>query len=430
MEDTRPADRTTAIPDVPTAPPRPGSGRLWLTAAVIAGATALVAYGLSALRPSLPSVLPDYGDWIGGYYRIGSFLRWIVADGTESEYAKTELSGLGMILGAWLAHCIQQRRKGGRWQGFAISYGTGLWPWGAGSAAMGMIASNLAWGWTVPATGAWQPTFAPFVSVPPAVVLVYGAGWAVSLTGAALGVLLTTPVALLAVNYVCVPLGLPGVVGATTGMWASALIGFAVCRVLPWMPRPLAAEEPRPEREPEEPRPEREKDSPAPAAEHAGERQGPVWVARRVLADFSEAQFYGNEWASVGLLLGTLFAFLLNPMLPAAGGLWPQVLASQVLTGAVAVVLWRSGWSKAGWYPSFVPVVSVAPATVLAYGGSVQSVVVGAVFGAVAAPPLAAAIGNRMPAHFHPFIGNVVSMTVCCATFVPLLALLPGFTTS
>lgn len=432
MEDTRPAGSATAISGAPTAPSRPGSSLLWLTAAVLAGAAALVAYGLVALRPSLPSVLPDYGDWIGGYYRIGSFLRWIIADGTESPYAKTELSGLGMILAAWLAHSIQQRRKGGHWQGFAISYGTGLWPWVAGSAAIGLIASNLAWGWTVPATGTWQPTFVPFVSVPPAVVLVYGAGWAVSLTGAALGVLLTTPVALLAVNYVCVPSGLPGVVGATTGMWVSALIAFAVCRVLPWMPRPPAADEP-PEVA-EQPRPEREMDAPAVAAapETAGpaeERQGPVWVARRVLADFSEAQFYGNEWASAGLLLGTLLAFLLNPMLPAAGGLWPQVLAAQVLTGAIAVVLWRSGWRK-GWYPSFVPVVSVAPAAVLAYGGSVQSIVVGAVLGAVLSPPLAAAIGARMPAHFHPFIGNVVSMAVCCATIVPLLALLPGFTAS
>jgi len=47
-------------------------------------------------------------------------------------------------------------------------------------------------------------------------------------------------------------------------------------------------------------------------------KQGPAWVARRVLADFTEAQFYGTELASAGLIGGTLLAFLLNPS-PALG---------------------------------------------------------------------------------------------------------------
>ena len=392
---------------------------LWLTALALAGAVALAAWGLTALAPSLPSVLPDYADWIDGYYRIGSFLRWLLADGTESPYAKTALSGVGMIGAAWLVHLAQRRRPGGRWQGFALSYGTGLWPWVAGSALLGLLASNLIWGWTVPFTGAWQPTFVPFVSVPPAIVLIYGAGWAVALTGAAFGALLATPVALLVVDHVSNPLGLPGVVGATTGMWVGALLAFLLCRHLPWMPRPLSAREPL-EDAPEAPT------APEAATAPTQERRGPAWVARRMLADFSEAQFYGNEWAGAGLLLGTLLAYLLNPQLPASDGLWPQVLAAQALTAALSVVLWRSKW-KDGWYPSFVSVVSVAPATALAYGGSVQSIVAGAVLGAVICPPLAAAIGRRMPADFHPFIGNVVSMTVSVAVLVPLLGLCPGF---
>src|SRR5947209_11386760 len=35
--------------------------------------------------------------------------------------------------------------------------------------------------------------------------------------------------------------------------------------------------------------------------------------------------------------------------------------ARQVLTAAVAVALWPRQWATHGWYPTFVPVVSIAP---------------------------------------------------------------------
>jgi hypothetical protein len=43
------------------------------------------------------------------------------------------------------------------------------------------------------------------------------------------------------------------------------------------------------------------------------------------------------------------------------------------------------------------------------------------------APPVAAAISARLPKTFHPFIGNVASMSICTALIVPPLGLLPGF---
>jgi hypothetical protein len=64
---------------------------------------------------------------------------------------------------------------------------------------------------------------------------------------------------------------------------------------------------------------------------------------------------------------------------------------------------------------------------VLTYGPTIQAVITGAVFGALAGPPLAAWIAKRLPADYHPFIGNVVSMTICTAVAIPLLGLLPGF---
>ncbi|WP_407773777.1 hypothetical protein [Mycobacterium sp.] len=269
-------------------------------------------------------------------------------------------------------------------------------------------------GWTIDVSGVWQPTFVPFASVPPAVVLIYGPRRSVVLTGAILGAGLTTPIALIAVNFGCRPLGLPNVIGATTGMWASALIAFALCRHLPWMPTPTVTV------------PRCHAVLPHCFVDTAA--QGPMWLGRRMLADFTDAQFIGNEWASGGLLLGTVISYLLNPALAGTvGQLLPRLVGGQILTAALAVTLWHRQWASYGWYPTFVPVVSIAPAVILAFGGTLQSIVAGAVLGALIGPPLAAAVARRLLIDFHPFIGNVVSMASGTAIVVTALSVLPGF---
>ncbi|MGW4490382.1 hypothetical protein ACWEOE_42105 [Amycolatopsis sp. NPDC004368] len=382
-----------AAHDMTTQLPAPLSR--WLAGVALVTVTAVLACLLSAVRGSLPHVLPGYQVVQPG------FLRWYLGDMTEAQSFTTELGGLGLLAGGWIAHAVTTRRTG-----FPIAGGSGLWPWLTGSALLGLLLSNLAWGWTIPATGTWQPTFVAFVSVPPALVLTYGPGLRVALTGALLGAALTTPLAIGLVQLVCRPLDLPTSIGTAGAMWLSALVAFPLCRLLPWFPR-------------------RPFPTPAPVKRSF---QGPTWVLRRVLADFTEAPFHGNELSSAGLLLGTLLAYLLNPLAPAHGtGLLPALLTAQILTSTLGVLLYHRQWSRHGWYPTFVPLVSVAPAVVLTYGATVQAIASGAVLGAVFAPPLAAYVSRRLPETVHPFVGNVVSMTACTAVVVPVLGLVPGF---
>jgi hypothetical protein len=278
------------------------------------------------------------------------------------------------------------------------------------SALLGVAISNLAWGWTL-ADGNWQPLFVPLASVSPAVVLMFGAEAKTVLTGGVLGGLVTPPLSILGADVICPLIGVPPVVGVTGGMALGAIVAFTACRRLPWLPAPLHLQ--------------RRSEAPAPPA---AEKHGPTWLLRRALADFSEAQFFGSEWASLGLIVGVAVAYLLDPALPAYGsGLLPQILAAQVVTAIIAVALWRGQWVRRTFYPTFVPVVSVAPACVLAYGGSVASIVAGAVLGAVLCPPLAAAISSRLPEDFHPFIGNVTAMAIATSLIIPPLQLIPGF---
>lgn len=145
---------------------------------------------------------PDYGQLAATLDQPLSRLRWIVGDISEVAFYKHELPALGLLLGASLAHWAHLR--GYRWQGFAICYGSGLWPWVFTSSLMGLLLSHALWGWTL-ASGTWQPTFVAFVSLPAAMVLLYGAGWRVAIAGALLGALLVTPASLLLVNYLCYP---------------------------------------------------------------------------------------------------------------------------------------------------------------------------------------------------------------------------------
>ncbi|WP_327438611.1 hypothetical protein [Pseudomonas donghuensis] len=349
---------------------------------------------------------PDYVHMMSNLNQPLARLRWVIGDISEVAFYKHELPALGLLAGAALAHWAN--RNGKRWQGFAICYGTGLWPWLVTSSLLGLWFSHALWGWTLN-SGTWQPTFVAFVSLPAAMVLVFGAGWKVAFSGALMGAVLVTPASLLLVNYLCYPLKLPVVVGNVGGMAVASVLAFILIRRFPLLVRSTASEH---------------------IPQAVGQSQadyGITWTLRRVLADFSEAPFFGNELASLGLLLGLLLAYILSPTGPAYGShLVVQMVAGQVLASFIGVLIWRRQWMRLGWYPTYIPIVSVVPAAVLTFGGSWQVVGLSAVLGALLAPPLAAAISQRLPSHMHGFIGNVLSMAVSTLAILPFISLVTG----
>lgn len=348
---------------------------------------------------------PGYSDLLTTLPAPSAWLRWVLGDISEVAFYKHEFASIGLLAGAYLAWWANRTRR--RWQGFAISYGSGLWPWLVTSSLLGLLLSNLLWGWTVTATS-WQPTFAAFVSLPAAMVLMFGGGWKVTINGAIMGAALVTPMCLLMVNYLCNPLALPVVIGNVTGMAVASVLAFLLCRYWPGLVKSATPGEP-----PAAPVPVQTPD------------YGVVWYLRRVLADFSEAPFYGNEWASLGLILGALLAFTLNPASPAYGSmLLPQLIGAQALTSALGVLIWRRHWMTHGWYPTYIPLVSVVPAALLSYGGSWQVIVMSALLGALIAPPLACEIGKRLPADMHGFIANVLSMAISTLLIIPFIGFL------
>lgn len=352
----------------------------------------------------LQAVWPDFNSLQQNLHLPASWWRWVVGDISEFAFYKHEFASLGLIAGGALAYWAGRRGK--RWAGFAICYGTGLWPWLLTSSLLGLLLSNLLWGWTLSQQD-WQPTFVAFVSLPAATVLLFGRGWRIAITGALMGALLVTPAALLIVNYLCRPLGLPLIVGNVLGMASASVLAFLLCR---WWPNLV--------------RPDKTAYNTS-AATSGPSSQAPdygiLWTFRRILADFSEAPFFGNELASLGLLLGVLLAMVLNPASPAYGSsLLPELIAGQFLAATIGVLVWRGQWIKRGWYPTYIPLVSVVPAAILLHGGSVWVIGFSALAGALIAPPVATMIAARLPADMHPYIANVLSMAVSTLLIVPL----------
>lgn len=383
--------------------------------------TALGAFGITAIMGILAVVLqvlgqrsphlgPGYSGWAEA--AAGSPVaaaRWFLGDMTEPLFYKSDLAALGLLAGAGLSWWIGRRR--GR-----DERGGGLGPWILASASLSLLLSNLAFGWML--DDGWQPTFVPFVCVAPAMVILHGAGWRTCITGAVLGAATVTPLALIFIPTVASPLGLPPVVANVLAMSVGSVLAFLVARRLPWLVL-------------REPGVQPERNLPASGINRTvlGDAlwADALWAARQVLRDFTETHFIAKGLASVGMIFGAAVAYVLNPGLPAYGtNLLPHILFAQALTSAIGVVLWRGWYRDEGWVATYASVVSVAPAAVLATGGSWSGVVVGAILGAVLAPPLARAFSAKLLADFHPVIGNTAAMAVSTAVTLPLLGLLPA----
>ncbi|MDN6317695.1 MAG: hypothetical protein L0J59_09500 [Lactococcus lactis] len=281
-----------------------------------------------------------------------------------------------------------------------------MFPWIFISSLIGLMLSVYLFGANL--SGGWMPTFVPFVSVPATVVLIYGGGWKNSIIGGVLGSLFTFPISAFILESFLIPLDLPPLIGNVLGMAFGAIIVLELLNASPWMEKKDIEEE--------------KQDDIFEETDSREDYSSNKWFFRRLLADFTVANFFGNEIAGAGLFIGSMLSWALNPTLISYGTLnFPAVILSQLLAVSIGIFIYYDQWKESGFYPTFVPGVSVAPAVALFFNGSMESILVGAILGAVAAPPLANFIINKLPVHWHPLIGNTLSMGVCTTVITLIL---------
>ena len=337
-------------------------------------------------------------------------IAWLFMNFTEPQFYAGVFSGAAVILGGIVAWILAM--KNSKYAGFDICYGSSsLFPWvlasqllSAGLAIFVYRYINL---FNLPNT-TWIATFISIVGAPPSIMLLYGGSITTLLTASILGGLMCAPVATWISSAIVGPLGIPGVVANVLTMAITGTIICYICKVLPW----IKAVPVKPHRK---------------AAAPADDVYSAKWFVRRCLAEFSEAQFYGNEVAGIFVIVGAVIDWVVSAELPAyGGGLLPGILLSQFIGAAVGVLLYTCKFEDGGWYATYVPVVAVGPACVLMFGGSIPVAVFAGVLGGILGGPVADYFSTKLPEGVHGTNANVMSMALC-TTVVAMVMKFLGF---
>ncbi|MBU5257174.1 hypothetical protein [Tissierella praeacuta] len=341
-------------------------------------------------------------------------LIWYIMNFTEAQFYAGVFASLGIIIGGFVAWRLDV--KNSKLAGFNVSYGSNLWPWVLASQLLSLFIAIFVLNFTSffeNGEYTWLPTFITVVGAPPAIMLLYGPSIKALLTGSILGGVMGFPVAFWITNNIIPVLGVPGVVSNVFTMAITGILVCGIAKALPWMKKVPSKTLNRPVKSQEETLREMEK---------------PLWFVRRVLADFSEAQFYGNEIAGLFIIIGASLDWILNINHGAyASGAIPAIILSQFVGSSIGVFLYFNKYVEKGWYGTYVPVVSVGPACVLMFGSSVGVAVTAGILGGIIGPPLAEYFCDKLPEDYHPTIGNVTSMGVTTIVVSMIIKVLPWF---
>lgn len=335
---------------------------------------------------------------------------WFFMNFTEADFFAGFFSSLLLMVGGVVAWRLAL--SGSRLAGFPICYGSsGLWPWVFASQVLSLLLTMYAFNYmalfNVPGT-TWTPTFIVVVSAPPAIVLLYGQGWRTLLTASVLPAIVATPLAYW-MSTVFIPLlQIPVGVAFVTTMGITGWVLCAVASVLPWMVA-------------------------KPAQQYTAPPENiysPLWSVRRALADFTEPHFWGNEVVTLFLFVGLFLDMIFNSSHGLGGGaakFMPAILLSQFIAAGVGIFLYARKFENSGWYATYVPVVSVGPFCVLAFGPTVGAAMLAGTLGGILGAPLASFISQRLPKGVHGFVGNVFSMAICTVMVWATMKCLPYF---
>lgn len=383
---------------------------------VICLAIGVALYALLSALVGAPELVGglDYAALVDGITAsVPKELLWFLMDFTEPEFYASALAGGGVILGGAVAYLLA--RRGSRLAGFEICYGAHrIFPWVLLSQVVSLALTIFVFryidGFDAQPGVTFVATFIPIVAAPPATMLKYGPSVPALLVSSVLAGLICSPTATWISSAIVGPLGLPGVVANVSAMAVTGFVIFMTLAALPWVtPRSVPGA--------------RATLSPV------TDTSTPAWFVRRVLAEFSEAPFYGNEVASLFELAGLILGCVLcsGHAVNGAPEALPAIVLSQFVAAAVGVFLYAGKFADGGWYATYVPVVSTGPACVLMFGANPAVAVFAGVFGGVLGGPVAEFFSTLLPDEVHPTVANVASMALVTALAAIVMGLLPWF---
>ena len=327
-------------------------------------------------------------------------LWWAIGDLTEGAVYKSVIASFGIVGFGFIAHFINKKRP--QTKIMPVSYSTGNFPWIVLAACVGLLVSTILYSDQL--TMGWIPTFLPGCTIPAALVVMYGGGARVALTGGVLSGIIQYPLAY-AGMILSAKLGMPSLVFVSIiGMSVSGIIITEIFRLLPWTRGYVTGK-----RTPSVPGVD-ERCKPIGAEPTAG------WVIRRTLTDPTEVFFFGSELAGIGLLLGAFLSWGLNPAHNCYGVpfLFGAIVCGQLMGTSLTAVLYYEKWKTYGFYPTYSVAIGVG-VELLFFGTSMPLIIACVILSSLICPFLAGKAWvfciTKLP-RYPSMIGSVAGMGV------------------
>lgn len=315
--------------------------------ATVAGACILYAV-MTAAAPLIAdnAVITDFGTMLVGCMQgvIPEQVHWFFADMSETTFLASAPASVGLVVGALIAAHLEV--KGSRMAGTGVDgngaiYGR-LTIASLASVALGIIFFGHVW----PGFTGWIPTFAVLLVVQP-LIIQFGATPSKLVTCIVLSTFTAFPVAYWLQLNVATPLGVPLFVAVSMAVVIVTSILTAVCNVLPWMKS--------------EPTPVPVADETQPTAKPAEKSSVMNFFINRAFGDIGELAVTGSSISTIGMYIGAIIAWFMNPLEPAYGaGNLPLLIASQIIVAAVAIFIYYPDWKSQPFVFSFPGVVFVS----------------------------------------------------------------------
>ncbi|WP_290995083.1 hypothetical protein [Gordonibacter sp.] len=345
----------------------------------------------------------DFGTMMSGCVEgsIEYYVAWFFADLTEGSFIAALPASIGMIIMGFVAAALERKKSKHAGTGVAGNGHIFLAMFLTTCAAL--ILGQVIYGSLF--SSGWIPTFAVVLTVQ-VFVIFYGVNWKKILTSLIVGTIITFPVCYWLLYGIVSPLGLPLFIAVSVGVAIVVPLCSLIFRLMPWMDIP----------------------APAPGSNPTDQNKSKFFV-HQILGDIGQLTIWGSSWATVGMYIGGIIGWVMNPLHPAYGsGNFPLLIMVQVVTGALAILIWYPKWKKNGMAFTFAGIV-FASAIVSTYPPSWAIVIPTIIIGAVVFAPLVDWVLKvfRFKGTYHPICLIQLSIfTVCAAwSFAVMYLIMP-----
>ena len=363
-------------------------------------------------------LLPSYGALKQGLVNksVISEIIWMIKDFSEGQFFGGLFAGIGVISGGIIGWILDIKKS--KYRGSDIVFGLNIFPWILASQIITMVFSVYVLKYLNFIDGStyhWAPTFLLIVGVPQAVLCIFGPSLKNLIVGCLLGAFTTVPMANFIGYSIIDKIGMPVTISNYIALALSILFALQACKMLPFMKQerfPIIAENIM----------DLDED------EKYKKLKDPKFIISKTLTSFTDCLYYGNEWPTIFLIIGAVTDWVINVEHGMVGAkVFPAILFAQLMSGAIGAFLYGYKYIEKGWYPTYVPVVSICPFCVLVFGPTLPVIIFSSIIGGIIGAPFAELLGRNLPEHIHGVIPNVLAMAITTMSVIAIMRGLPWF---